>query len=259
VDITTSLRSAAVVADANIAKLATTPVKTAVDSTLRADKLQSSTASAMALFDTYKNSVVTGVSDIISGKISTDLVVSRADIGSKAAAAGLDSSQVAKLNSILSKQPGDVGLARELLGTANPDRAVRAYMQLDDLRNQRPDRITPDVMRALTMGVGQSRTAANQGREGILSEQQAYMAGEALARMGQGDYDKIKGALDQAGKFNRQVLGKRSPDPQAEKALILKAVSARHDSLLSGGPFNFSADAWTFRSGWSGRRTQRMP
>jgi LysM repeat protein len=72
--------------------------------------------------------------------------------------------------------------------------------------------------------LGKARTSASQGNEGILSEQQAYMAGDALVHMRQSDFDKIKGSLDNAGKAAFLNFGiRRSPDAQAEQSLILKA------------------------------------
>jgi hypothetical protein len=166
------------------------------------------------------------------------------EAGSGAKQAGLSDAETQKLNDILTNSTSyqqDADVVRDALASKNPDRALRTFIDLDAKRKAAPDRITPDIVRTLTLGVGQARTSASEGRAGILGHDQALRAADALANMPQSQYDRIKGALDQAGGFpsvlvsdhQGQYLSKRPlADPQAERALILKAVAARHDELV---------------------------
>lgn len=150
-------------------------------------------------------------------------------LGERAKAAGLSEAEAQKLQSILTNSKdyaADAKFVRDLLGTENPARALRTFNDLDGMRKQHPDRITGDVMRALTLGVGEARTSATQGREGILGKTQAMKAAEALVNMPANEYSLIKGAFNRAGQG-----GGVASDAHTERALILKATAARLDSL----------------------------
>lgn len=122
-------------------------------------------------------------------------------------------------------QPADLRLLRDIQGSPNQARALRAFMDVSDVRTQKPARITSDVMRSLVDGVATARTSTSQGREGILSQDTAQRAARTLADMPQNQYNQIRAALNQVGKKS----------PETEKALILKAVAARHDQLTNPG------------------------
>jgi len=125
---------------------------------------------------------------------------------------------------------GDVELVMELLETENAASALRAFLHIQSNRNVNPDRITPDIMRALTLGVGSPRTAASEGREGFLSSDAAIAAAHALAWMNLEQYETITDALFWAG---RSPDGTMLPgaDAKMERALILKAIAVRDKEL----------------------------
>ncbi|MFN0172779.1 MAG: hypothetical protein ACKV22_40885 [Bryobacteraceae bacterium] len=160
--------------------------------------------------------------EIGSAAITSNLV-------DRARAAGLSDFEAQKLESILTDSKdfaADSKLVNNLLGTQNAARALRTFNDLDVYRSQNGDRITPEIVKTLAMGVGRSRTSASQGREGILGNEQAINAAEALVAMPQADYDLIQSALPKGKKFP----GSQS-DPQVEGALILKSVAARKERL----------------------------
>src|SRR5262249_32224145 len=145
-------------------------------------------------------------------------------LATQAEKAGLSHADAQKLAQLLNNSSdfkSDSKLVKDLLSTKNADRALQTLLDLDPIRKANPGRVTPDIVRTLTMGVGLNRTGTSQGEEGILGHQQAVIAAKTMADMPQSEYDQIKGALDHAGG------GKKGADPQTERALILKATGAR--------------------------------
>ncbi len=118
-----------------------------------------------------------------------------------------------------------------VLGKPCADRGLRTYSELQQLKALNPSRLSGETVRTLTRGVAEPRTNASQGREGIMGQQQAVDAAKTMMRMPQGEFDRLKTTLAQAG----QKDGKPVPgaDPYAERALILKSVAARDDELQS--------------------------
>jgi len=167
-----------------------------------------------------------------TGERAVDAVI-EGQLLDRARKAGLDSDEVARLKQILDTSPdfkGDAKLLDQILPEdpndpfmPNGDRALRTFMDLDQLRREHPDRITPDVVATLVTGVARSR--ASLGLEGVLGEDSADRAARALIEMRQSDYDAIKGALNQAGHG-----GDVYSDAETERDLILKAVAAREEA-----------------------------
>jgi len=155
----------------------------------------------------------------------------------EARAAGLNATEASRLADSLRGLPSadftrEVGLLRDALASQNPDRALRTYLDLVPLRQSHPNRITPEIARTLVMGVGLQRTAASQGREGILGQDGALHAAQALTQMPQSEYQRISQLLNQAATGG---AGSPGADAQTEQALILKAVAARSDQLSNPG------------------------
>src|SRR5262249_37809964 len=97
------------------------------------------------------------------------------------------------------------------------------FEDLDELRRAHPDRITPDIVKSLVTGVAHSKSLATVGEfEGVLGEDAARRAAQALIAMPAVDYKAIQGVLQQAAQG-----GTMYSDAETERALILKAVSAR--------------------------------
>jgi hypothetical protein len=156
-------------------------------------------------------------------------------LAAQAKQAGLTDAESRQLETLLKNSSDfkqDSKLVRDLLATSNPSRALETLLQLDPVRKASPDRLTPDLVRSLTLGVGQGRNSSSQGHEGILGRQQAVIAGKALAGMPQSEYDSIKDALNKAGGDSKTA------DSQTERALILKATAVRQDALVNHPKFN---------------------
>ena len=146
--------------------------------------------------------------------------------------AGLSPDEVNRLQQILDDSPdfkADAALLKGVLKdgyltNSNADRAVRTFMDLDQMRHEHPDRITLDVVSSLVEGVAKSKSPNGEAKwEGVLGENAADRAAQALIAMPQGDYNAIKGMLNQAGHGGDPAFD----DPGTERALILKAVAAR--------------------------------
>ncbi len=157
------------------------------------------------------------------------------ELGRKAGMAGLDDADVRKLTNFLSNLPPQdfkrqANLFEDALHSGDRVRAMRTFLDVAPLAQAHPDRITPDIEQSLVMGVGTSRIdnlkGDLKGMAGVMGEDNARRAAEALANMPEDAYKKIAGALSQAGTG-------AGPDGSAEteRALILKAVGARLDTI----------------------------
>lgn len=115
-------------------------------------------------------------------------------------------------------------LRDEVMTSPNSSRALDTYRQLVGMQNDHPDRLTDGIIHALTRGVGDRRSYAATGVEGLLGNQQAVQAADRLASMPQQEYNQVVGLLNQAGRHDGQPA--RGADPQTERSLILKALAA---------------------------------
>jgi hypothetical protein len=123
-------------------------------------------------------------------------------------------------------------LKSHVFSSPNADRAVRTYLELKTLQDTRPDRISQATVETLTRGVAEARNGKGAaGQEGILGPAHARDAAQALIRMPEQDFKALQKALDNAGMRDKKSVAKA--DPQAERALILKAVAARKDELAN--------------------------
>ncbi|HEY7161819.1 MAG TPA: hypothetical protein VH815_11195, partial [Acidobacteriota bacterium] len=151
--------------------------------------------------------------------------------------AGLKKAEVENLESHLKKMTPTEReqelrfLNGNVLGQPCADRGLRTYIELQQLKAANPSRLSGETVRTLTRGVAEPKANGSNGREGIMGQQQAVDAAKTMMRMPQGEFDRLKTTLSQAG----QKDGKPIPgaDPYAERALILKSVAARDDELSS--------------------------
>jgi len=166
------------------------------------------------------------------------------DLAAKARQAGLTAAEAAHLESIL-RDGGfldtDAPIVKMLLQTENAARALRTFIDLDPIRRENPDRITPMILQSLTLGVGRARTEASEGREGILSNDTALAAARGLVAMRPEDYTQIDLALGYAANDNGFAKALNA-NAQTERALILKAVAAREEALSKYSPSEYFGD-----------------
>ncbi|MFN0172778.1 MAG: hypothetical protein ACKV22_40880 [Bryobacteraceae bacterium] len=151
----------------------------------------------------------------------------------RARKAGLGEFQLQALKSILEQSKdfnSDAKLVNDLLGTQNAKAGLTSLIGVNDSRQKSPERLTPDIVRALTMGVGQP-LSTNPPRDGVLSPEQAVRAAEALRLTALSDYNLIQGALAKAGQAG--PLWDPHGDVQMESAVILKAVAGRDRELTA--------------------------
>lgn len=160
-----------------------------------------------------------------------------ASIAKEAKKSGLEEAQVEKLKSRLEGLEGAAFrseasfLKNHVVGSPNADRAFRTYNELKTLQDgDKKGRLQNEHIRVLTRGVAERRTIRSRGKEGVLGQEQAVKAGKALIHMRKGDHVRLNKLLNNAGKGadGKTIHGS---NPQMEKALILKAVAAREESL----------------------------
>src|SRR5262245_46437562 len=149
----------------------------------------------------------------------------------QAKAAGLKPDEVKALGDYLFSLPQadfarESSLVRDALKSDNPGRALGTYVDLIAKRHDAPNRITPEIVRDLVMGVGTSATSTPGGRKGVIGRHQANQVAATLTELSDSDYKAIAGALAKTGQG-----GTVASSAQNEAALILKAVAARENAF----------------------------
>jgi hypothetical protein len=154
----------------------------------------------------------------------------------------IPAADIVRMNQRLAKMDpatrgSQVKFLQTVLASKNPDRALSTYLDLKTLQDTRPDRISDNIVRTLTMGVGRERTNNRAGAEGVLGKQQALDAARTLVNMSATDYQALTQRLDYGGARDKGPEAKGA-DVETERALVLKAVAARDDSLINPGFFD---------------------
>jgi hypothetical protein len=145
---------------------------------------------------------------------------------------------------------------KHILSSPNASRAAKAYMALQELQQAHPERLTQDLLQTLTRGVAEPRLEGHpSGAEGILNLRQVQEAAEALCQMPDADYQRLTQLLNRTAQPSAERLENlpsheraailAQTDPQAEAALLLKAVASRWDNDLQ---------RWQPPTAWDKRR-----
>jgi hypothetical protein len=160
-------------------------------------------------------------------------------IAAQAKALGLPEKEIKNLTDRLNKL-NDQDFKKEckflntqILGVdGNSDRAIRTYNELKNLQDVNPHRLTDDHIHMLSRGVAEARDKWGKGSEGVLGQDGAFRAANALINMPKPDYDALNKTLNQAGKG---ADGKPVPGSSRgmEQALILKAAGIRNNEFIN--------------------------
>ena len=149
--------------------------------------------------------------------------------------AGLSADEVKKLESRLNgmseeARAGEVRfLNRNVFGTPNSDRALRTYLDVSDLQERYPTRISNNHLHTLTRAVAEPRSQTRNGLEGVMSHQQALNSALALTLLSDQHHARFQQTLDQAATRNGAAIP--GADPHYEQALLLKSLGARTSRL----------------------------
>jgi len=118
---------------------------------------------------------------------------------------------------------------------ANRAKATRDALEKYAGGDQRiAQRLTPSIVDALVDGVATPRTNSIIGQEGVLGRRQAMDAARTLAELPQPLFDRVSALLDSAGKGPDGTVPPGA-SLETERALILKALSARSGPLSNAG------------------------
>ncbi|MEW6364977.1 MAG: hypothetical protein AB1714_10095 [Acidobacteriota bacterium] len=178
--------------------------------------------------------------------------------GVRNSGAQLDAADRARLQGVLEGQSGEQ-LAKtaqffkqHVAGSPNALQAARTFLDLKEKQAKLPasvaGRLNDETIQTLTRAVADRRGPALAGAKGIMGQQQALDAADAIAKMSPKDHTALDGLLRSAG-----TGGARGADPQTERALILKAVAARRDRIDTE-----KAGRWETLRRWAGRNTNAM-
>ncbi|MBI3471074.1 MAG: hypothetical protein HY013_06935 [Candidatus Solibacter usitatus] len=168
------------------------------------------------------------------------------DVLSRAEKAGLSQSELAQLKATLrglpvGKAAAEVELIGQLLDGPGPRRAIQAYMKVDELRRQHPDRLTPQMTRWICESAGRGLLNPTRdlelghlyydspvGHDAHTAMRTAWM----LCNCSPEYYAQVKQLLDRTG-------GTQAPPADAllERAMILREVSDWVTSDREGHPY----------------------
>jgi hypothetical protein len=120
-------------------------------------------------------------------------------------------------------------LSRNVFGTPNSDRALRTYMDVRDLQERYPTRISDNHVHTLTRAVAEPRSQTRNGLEGMMSHQQALNSALALTLMSDQHHARFQQTLDRAATHGGTAIP--GSDPHYERALLLESLGARTSRL----------------------------
>ncbi len=129
-------------------------------------------------------------------------------------------------------------LLKDTWKSPNTSRALETEGDLAKLKMgnlSQMGRLTPQIDEALVRGVAERQSSSDRGQMGILGRSQARDAAQTVMKMNAPDYEQLQKLLADAGKGADGKVA-AGADPQAERALILKAVAARKDALTNPDP-----------------------
>lgn len=128
----------------------------------------------------------------------------------------------------------DRALLDEISGSPN---ALNAFATYQNLRSgpQNPERLTDSIVRDMTLGVANPRSADHVSPEGIMSPAHVENAKRALFAMPQDQFKKFASSYRSAG-TGGGAEPEAGSDATTERQLMLKAIGARSGALGSGNP-----------------------
>jgi hypothetical protein len=181
------------------------------------------------------------------------------NVAESAKKSGLEDSETTKLTDRLramddQKFESETKFLKEnVMNTPNTDRGLRTYNELKGMLDGNPERLQDKHIHTLTKGVAQPRATYQvamgpvnlrivypTGKEGLLGQDGAKKAADALIGMPETDYKVLDGLLDHAGKKEGERVSGSNAD--MEKVLILKAAGAHHQELSNPSDVD---RAWT--------------
>lgn len=169
-------------------------------------------------------------------------VLSISDLFQKAKFAGLRKDEIDCIQARLKKLRGQERtqelrfLQDKVLTARNWAQALRIYTEISSLYARYPERLTTQIIQALTSGIVERPSGKLKIPAVVLHHQEALDAILLIMQLSQIEFDQLCGLLKEAGLRSGHKV--RDSDPEVERAFILKAAALRSNLFTDPDPLN---------------------
>jgi hypothetical protein len=169
-------------------------------------------------------------------------VLSIADLFEKAKMAGLLTSEIESIQVRLKKLRGQERtrelrfLQDKVLPRRNWAQALRMYTEFSSLYARFPERLTTEIIQALTAGIVERPSGKQEIPAVVLHHQDALDVILLIMQLIPKEFEQLCGLLNEASLRSGQKV--RNSDPEVERAFILKAAALRSNLFTNPDPLN---------------------
>jgi hypothetical protein len=169
-------------------------------------------------------------------------VLSIADLFSKAKSAGLRTDEIDAIQVRLKQLRGQDRtrelrfLQDKILPARNWAQALRIYTEISSLSSRYPERLTAEIIQALTAGIVERPSGKLKIPAVVLHHQDALDIILLIMQLNNKEFEQLCGLLNEASLRSGQKV--RNAEPEVERAFILKAAALRSNLFTNPDPLN---------------------
>jgi len=169
-------------------------------------------------------------------------VLSIADLFAKAKIAGLRTDEIDAIQVRLKQLRGQDRtrelrfLQDKILPARNWAQALRIYTEISSLSARYPERLTTEIIQALTAGTVERPSGKQKLPAVVLHHQDALDVILLIMQFNRKEFEQLCGLLNEASLRSGQKV--RNAEPEVERAFILKAAALRSNLFTNPDPLN---------------------
>lgn len=169
-------------------------------------------------------------------------VISITDLFAKAKTAGLQTDEIDAIQVRLKQLRGQDRtrelrfLQEKVLPARNWAQALRIYTEISSLSARYPERLTTEIIRALTAGIIERPSGKLKIPAVVLHHQDALDVILLIMQLSHKEFEQLCGLLNEASLRSGQKV--RNAEPEVERAFILKAAALRSNLFTNPDPLN---------------------
>lgn len=169
-------------------------------------------------------------------------VLSISDLFEKAKIAGLRTDEIDAIQIRLKKLRGQDRtrelrfLQDKILPARNWAQALRIYTEISSLSARYPERLTTEIVQALTAGIVERPSGKLKIPEVVLHHQDTLDVILLIMQLSHKEFEQLCGLLNEASLRSGQKV--RNAEPEVERAFILKAAALRSNLFTNPDPLN---------------------
>jgi hypothetical protein len=169
-------------------------------------------------------------------------VLSIADLFAKAKTAGLRTDEIDAIQVRLKQLRGQDRtrelrfLQEKVLPARNWAQALRIYTEISSLSARYPERLTTEIIQALTAGIVERPSGKQKIPAVVLHHQDALDVILLIMQLNAKEFEQLCGLLNEASLRSGQKV--RNAEPEVERAFILKAAALRSNLFTNPDPLN---------------------